>query len=175
MLIVIKEVIYKTLNKREFEMKNLILLLAFVLLTSSVYGQSTKRTCKIKSSGKKIEKPVVKNIVSTITSIQNGDWASEKTWDSGRIPERNDNVVIKHQVKSAKDNSCSGLTINSGGKLTLESMFRLSCYGLLTNNGALIINEGDIKSNTTIVLYNSYINNGTIISIGDYARLISQK
>ncbi|MFZ4590509.1 MAG: hypothetical protein ACOYN6_05895 [Ignavibacteria bacterium] len=156
-------------------MKNLILLLAFVLLTSSVYGQSTKRTCKIKSSGKKIEKPVVKNTVSTITSIQNGDWASEKTWDSGRIPERNDNVVIKHQVKSAKDNSCSGLTINSGGKLTLESMFRLSCYGLLTNNGALIINEGDIKSNTTIVLYNSYINNGTIISIGDYARLISQK
>jgi hypothetical protein len=54
-------------------------------------------------------------------------------------------------------------------------MFKLSCYGLLTNNGSLIINEGDIKSNTTIVLYNSYINNGTIISVGDYARLISQK
>lgn len=156
-------------------MRKILLLLAFLLLTSTVYGQSTKRTCKIKSSGKKIEKPVIKNTVSTITSVQNGDWSSEKTWDAGRVPDKNDNVVIKHQVKSAKDNSCLGLTINSGGKLTLESMFKLSCFGLLTNNGSLIINEGDIKSNTTIVLYNNYINNGTIISVGDYARLISQK
>ena len=56
--------------------------------------------------------------MADIESVQNGDWNTAATWDSGSVPTSADSVVISHNVTISSDASASDITIQSGGSLT---------------------------------------------------------
>ena len=56
-----------------------------------------------------------------ITSVQNGDWNTGATWDSGTVPTAEDNVYIDHNVTVGADFVAGTITIETTGSLTTAS------------------------------------------------------
>ena len=64
-------------------------------------------------------------------AISNGSWSSKTTWQDGRIP-----------------NGIGTITINSGVTVTLDRPLVLTENYTLTNNGTLLINNGELVNTT---------------------------
>lgn len=56
--------------------------------------------------------------MADIESVQDGDWNTASTWDSGSVPTDADSVVINHKVTISTDASASDITIQTTGSLT---------------------------------------------------------
>lgn len=56
-----------------------------------------------------------------ITSVQDGDWNTASTWDSGTVPTAEDNVYIDHNVTVGADFVAGTITVASTGSLTVAS------------------------------------------------------
>jgi len=152
-------------------MKKVITLIIAVLLTSQVFGQNVQEYSNSLSNRKTVVLPPKSGTGSTITSRQNGYWGSTSTWSGGVIPTSSDNVIINNQVTLNSDFGCNDLTLNSGAKLTLLSMYWLYTYGNLMNNGTIVLNDGNTTYSTMLMLYKNFTNNGTLTSTGGYTRI----
>jgi hypothetical protein len=152
-------------------MKKVITLIIAVLLTSQVFGQHVQQYSNSLSNRKTVIVPPVNGLGTTITSRQNGYWGSTSTWSGGVIPTSNDNVIINNQITLNSDFGCNDLTLNSGGSLTLLSMYWLYNYGNLMNNGTITLNDGNTTYSTMLMLYKNFTNNGTLSAIGGYTRI----
>lgn len=162
----------KILNKKGKKgMKNLLTLFVLVLISSQVLGQNFQSDNYSYKNRKEVVSLPTNGIGSTITSKQNGSWNSKSTWNGNKIPTSNDNVIIDHQVSLNADKGCLDLTVNSNGKLTLNSIYWLYCYGNLINNGIITLNDGNSTYSTMLMLYGNFTNNGTLSSQGTYTRI----
>jgi hypothetical protein len=79
-------------------------------------------------------------ISMTITSISSGEWSNPLIWDSGFVPNFEDDVIIDslHEVELVSNAQCHDLTINSVGSLEVSD-FRLTIYGEAPAASALLL------------------------------------
>ena len=59
--------------------------------------------------------------MSNITSVQDGDWNTAVTWDSGTVPTSSDDVFIEHDITIAADISARYVTIGEGSLHVADS------------------------------------------------------
>ena len=76
-----------------------------------------------------------------------GDWFSKKTWVGGRIPVKNDDVIISGLVTSNKNIVCHDLTLSKTGNFILDTKAgtKSTIFGLFTLLGCV-----EIKENTSV-------------------------
>ena len=99
----------------------------------------------------------VKNALLAITTTyQNGDWEAGTTWVGGIVPTSADNVIINGHTVIIKDAAAiNKLTINEGGKLTINSGKSID----IANN---LINDGSVGN----ILFNAGANGPGVLKIG---------
>jgi len=68
---------------------------------------------------------------ATITSVNGNPWSNASTWDLNRIPASNDDVVLNHYVTLVTDITCNSMTINTGGRLTVNAGYYCTITGNL--------------------------------------------
>lgn len=152
-------------------MKRIFTLIIAILLTTQIFGQNIQQYSNTLTNRKTVILQPKSGLGTTITSRQNGYWGSTSTWNGGVIPTSNDNVIINHQITMNSDFGCNDLTLNSGAKLTLLSMYWLYNFGNVMNNGTIVLNDGNTTYSTMLMLYKNFTNNGTLTSTGGYTRI----
>lgn len=90
--------------------------------------------------------------VHTWTGTNGSNWFDSGNWDQGTVPSNGDEVVINSGFASTNNGSpsISGLTINSGGTLSVTLNSTLSLGGSCIVNGG-----GSLQANGGIILLNS--------------------
>jgi len=87
------------------------------------------------------------------TSVQDGNWSDEDTWDQGDVPGNNDDVIINHDVTLDTDMTTkTSITINEDASLTgaaadmrIQNNISLSVTGTLEVNGLQFDNGSHIN------------------------------
>jgi hypothetical protein len=100
------------------------------------------------------------------TTAQGGLWREESTWVGGKVPTKEDDVVITSLVTtgdvsySTRYLEMASLTIHEGGKIIREAersgYYIMKVFGNLTNNGEII----DYKDYFDVQVYGDIVNNG---------------
>lgn len=97
--------------------------------------------------------------VSTLTSVQNGNWDDVNTWDLGRIPTSDDTVIIANSkaVTVNVQSVCSKLKITDGGISVMGDTLKVYDSLILLSGGSLAI-----SSSYKVVVYGNVSNDGNI-------------
>src|SRR3990172_3617634 len=84
-----------------------------------------------------------------ITSAGSGDWSNTATWVGNVVPSASSGVTIAngHTVTVDVDASCTGLTTNSGGTLTMGTGGTLHVGGNFLNNGTFTADSRLVEFN----------------------------
>ena len=88
----------------------------------------------------------------THTSITAGSWTAGSTWNTGRIPSNNDEIIIDHEVSYSGDLSIQAntdVTINSGGALKVTGNLTLKGNGALDTKGEISAVDFKVQGNAT--------------------------
>ena len=110
-----------------------------------VSGEPIAQELKLKSA-----------MAGAITAIANGNWNDPNTWDLGRIPASDDDVIIATAFAVTLNTvaSCKTISLQSGGKLEISTNGSLTCTqntNLIINPGSeLLINGGYFKTEASI-------------------------
>ncbi len=124
--------------------------------TLEIYGKITGKDCSSCAPYDQYDSNGGNNYLAyftynnTATTVADGSWSSNSTWQTGVVPQAQTSVTINHQVTVSSNSSCNDLSINTGS-LTLDAP--LTVNGQLntgTQVNKLIINAGGslISANT---------------------------
>ena len=113
-------------------------------------------------------------MLGTITAIANGNWNDPNTWDLGRVPLPDDDVIIPNLFTVTIDGAaaCNDITIQAGGTLNHSGSTTLEVNGNWTNSGNYnggadgtieFSNSGSVINGTTSFT-NLFINAGSDVS-----------
>ena len=58
--------------------------------------------------------------MTTITSVQNGQWGSTSTWSTGTVPTQQDYVIVKHRITIWDNVRADTISIQGGGSLVMH-------------------------------------------------------
>lgn len=114
----------------------------------------------------------------TTTSITDGPWNNNLTWDNG-VPVYGDDVIVNHNVTLNGNIGIGGgsLTVNAGATLNQSGTRNITMYSTaatFVNDGSvtcnnidgegIVTNSGTISSSNLISIYNAgkFINTGTV-------------
>lgn len=110
----------------------------------------------------------VTNAETITTTTQGGLWSEKSTWVGGKVPTKDDDVVITSLVTtgdayySSRNLEMASLTINEGGKIIREAerkgYYVMKVFGNLTNNGEII----DYLDYFDVQVYGDIVNNGVM-------------
>ncbi|PCI96411.1 MAG: hypothetical protein COB15_10345 [Flavobacteriales bacterium] len=116
--------------------------------------------------------------LTSISSVQSGDWNDPDTWDCNCNPLNNDFVKINsnHQVTLTQNETVGNIIIEPQGLLDLSSNnLRLNVKNNFTNNGSLNSRSGKIKfigteeqminGSSTSLFYNLHVNNNNGVRV----------
>lgn len=100
----------------------------------------------------------------TKISTGSGNWNVAATWNPIGVPTINDDVVVQasHKVLLNVDGSARSVSVNVAGELTLQPAKKLSLNGVLTVNGKIDMNGGDIQQQLQNALF-TISNTGSFI------------
>jgi hypothetical protein len=104
-------------------------------------------------------------IQSTYTSIANGPWNLNSTWDLGSIPGVGATVIIAHQVtvSSAIADSPANVTINPSASLTIDNG-SITIIGNVMNNGTINILQTNTSGASQLLFTGSnFTNVGSLV------------
>ncbi len=69
-----------------------------------------------------------------------GGWSKAETWVGGKVPGKNDSVVV-NGVVSTYSASVAGLTVSPGATIINSSSISLTINGNVINNGSILNKE----------------------------------
>jgi hypothetical protein len=89
---------------------------------------------------------------ATVSSQGHGKWGDGKTWASGKVPQKGDQVIILHRVDLHRSQTIGhapaaqeaepAILIKDGGALELKKNTKLTSKGPMVVHGTLTISEG---------------------------------
>ncbi len=95
------------------------------------------------------------NYATSITSNQDGDWATPSTWNGGIIPTDGDDVTIDHNIILSSNQtigigSGTAILVNDNGTLLLHPNIVINVKGNILASGTITLSAGaDIYMNTS--------------------------
>lgn len=84
-----------------------------------------------------------------VQSAQDGSWEAGSTWVGGNVPDSNDTVIISDSVELSGQFNANSLSLNNGGRLTLQPYSRLTLLTGSSIQGATLV----LKSGSTLELF----------------------
>lgn len=107
--------------------------------------------------------------MTTITTVQNGDWNDNSTWNGGAVPTSADNVVIVHAVTFSASIMAKTIRIGANGSLTIPGNWQgISTITVTTDYFDMVRRINDDRV-VRIDGANLIITHPTITSIGTYS------
>lgn len=122
-------------------------------------------------------------IITTTSSVKNGDWMYPTTWACMCVPLPGSTVTINHTVSldTSINVPSGGITINSNGSLVKDNSFRDLWIngGSLINNGTLnvryLYTQNGTFSNAGIVTANAILNYINFTNTGKFQNIDSMR
>lgn len=98
---------------------------------------------------------------AVIVTAKSGSWTDGTVWTSGRSPEADDSVEIRHSVGLNTYATCTALFVATGTNLTVNSYYgptgKLVVLGDLTNEGGIYLERGYPNADQIIELRGNLI------------------
>ena len=111
---------------------------------------------------------------TAITTLKNGSWSDPTVWNSLRIPNEYDSIVLNHDVTVDVNGTCRALKMN-GKNLIVKSgiIFNIAGYTPILNTNILVIDSSRFKFISTVIEQEAgtykYLVNGPVptVKVGD--------
>ena len=103
--------------------------------------------------------------MATITSVQDGDWNTAGTWDSGTVPTANDAVDIKHRVTFKASIAANSITIRKGGQLYVDDSYTFQLGTVIEASFVTMTLERQLNDNRRVNLDGCRLSESVIPSL----------